>query len=146
MSLTLSHAEIRKMLPHRHPFLFVDKVLSVEPAAWIRAEYGIPVDHPFVIRDIERPGFPPALLLEALAQAASVCALCAAPNELHRTGSGYLAAVDGCVLKDCAPAGHPVELEASLTRRYASLFRFSAVARVTGREAVKANLTLYLEA
>ena len=71
--MTLDIEEIRNRLPHRYPFLLVDRVVSVEPGVRIEAYKNLSINEPFFDGHFPgKPVFPGVLLLEAMAQAAGI--------------------------------------------------------------------------
>ena len=70
----LSNIEIRKLIPHRYPFLLVDKVLELEPGKRIVAIKNVSANEPFFQGHFpEFPIMPGVLIIEALAQTAGIC-------------------------------------------------------------------------
>src|SRR5688572_21671528 len=88
---------ILKQLPHRYPFLLVDRVLECTPGESIRALKNVTFNEPYFTGHFpERPVMPGVMILEALAQAAGIltyATLRRVPNENTRF---YFAGIDGC--------------------------------------------------
>jgi 3-hydroxymyristoyl/3-hydroxydecanoyl-(acyl carrier protein) dehydratase len=127
-------------IPHRPPWLLVDRVLSAEGDT-VRAERRLGVNDPLLAPD----GLPEVLCLEALAQAAA----CLNAGELgaHR---GYLVAATKFEFDGRAQAGETLLLEATRTATLGNLFRFDGVARAVspGGEArivARGQMTFALE-
>jgi 3-hydroxyacyl-[acyl-carrier-protein] dehydratase len=137
---------VQDLLPHRHPFLFVDKVLLLQPDHRVEGTFGVKDDHPFINRTGEVPVFPASLVVEALGQIAAICTRYpqgeTSPQVRPR---GFLARIDECSLEHPIYVGESLLLTANLVRHFAALYKFEATAFVDDKIAVKAVLTLYLE-
>jgi 3-hydroxyacyl-[acyl-carrier-protein] dehydratase len=137
---------VQDLLPHRHPFLFVDKVLLLQPDHRVEGTFGVKDDHPFINRTGEVPVFPASLVVEALGQIAAICTRYpqgeTSPQVRPR---GFLARIDECSLEHPIYVGESLLLTANLVRHFATLYKFEATAFVDDKIAVKAVLTLYLE-
>jgi 3-hydroxyacyl-[acyl-carrier-protein] dehydratase len=137
---------VQDLLPHRHPFLFVDKVLLLQPDHRVEGTFRVKDDHPFINRTGEVPVFPASLVVEALGQIAAICTRYpqgeTSPQVRPR---GFLARIDECSLEHPIHVGESLLLTANLVRHFAALYKFEATAFVDDKIAVKAVLTLYLE-
>ena len=140
---------IRGILPHRPPFLFVDRVVSFDEDRVV-AEKDLSAGAPFFNGHFpERPVMPGVLILEALAQASGLLLGLAA-----RAGEGkpfedagglfFLAASNIRFLRPCGP-GETLRLESRLKKGYGALFLFDAAASVEGDPAARGSLTLALD-
>ena len=133
--------QILKQLPHRYPFLLVDRVLELEKGKRIKALKNVTINEPFFNGHFpRRPVMPGVLMLEALAQAAALLAfetLGAAPDE---TTVYYFAGLDGArVTRPVAP-GDQLTLDVELDRMKSGIFKFKARASVGAELAVEAEL------
>ena len=73
--MTMDIHEILKRLPHRYPFLLVDRVLELDPGKSLRALKNVTMNEPFFVGHFpHRPVMPGVMILEALAQAAAILA------------------------------------------------------------------------
>lgn len=139
--------KILKQLPHRYPFLLVDRVLAIDKAKSIRALKNVTINEPFFEGHFpHRPVMPGVLMLEALAQAAALLAfdaLDAAPSD---DMVYYFAGIDGARFKRPVEPGDQLILEAELLRMKAGIFKFKARALVEGELAVEAELTCAMRA
>jgi 3-hydroxyacyl-[acyl-carrier-protein] dehydratase len=133
---------ILKQLPHRYPFLLVDRVLQLDKGKSIKALKNVTINEPFFEGHFpQRPVMPGVLMLEALAQAAALLAfdaLDAAPDE---NMIYYFAGIDGARFKRPVEPGDQLILEAELLRMKAGIFKFKTRALVDGQLAVEAELT-----
>jgi 3-hydroxyacyl-[acyl-carrier-protein] dehydratase len=133
---------VLKMLPHRYPFLLVDRVLAVEKGASIRALKNVTINEPFFNGHFpHRPVMPGVLMLEALAQAAAILSFeteGAVPDE---NTVYYFAGIDGARFKRPVEPGDQLVLEVTLLRSKARVYKYAARASVDGELAVEAELT-----
>jgi 3-hydroxyacyl-[acyl-carrier-protein] dehydratase len=133
---------ILKQLPHRYPFLLVDRVLELNKGKNIKALKNVTINEPFFEGHFpNRPVMPGVLMIEALAQAAALLAfdaLDATPNDQMIY---YFAGIDAARFKRPVEPGDQLVLEAELLRMKAGIFKFKARALVDGELAVEAELT-----
>jgi 3-hydroxyacyl-[acyl-carrier-protein] dehydratase len=133
---------ILKQLPHRYPFLLVDRVLALDKGKSIKALKNVTINEPFFEGHFpNRPVMPGVLMLEALAQAAALLAfdaLDATPNDQMIY---YFAGIDAARFKRPVEPGDQLILEAELLRMKAGIFKFKTRALVGGELAVEAELT-----
>ena len=133
--------KILKQLPHRYPFLLVDRVLEVEKGKSIKALKNVSVNEPqFTGHFPHRPVFPGVLQLEALAQAAALLAFDTLGTSPDDNTVYYFAGIDGARFKRPVEPGDQLILEVSLERMKAGMFKFKAVSRVDGEIACEAEL------
>lgn len=144
--MPFSDLQVQDLLPHRHPFLFVDKVLSLQLDHRVEGTFRVQDDHPFVNRTGAVPVFPASLVVEALGQIAAICIRYpqgeTSPQLRPR---GFLARIDQCSFEHPVHVGEALLLTASLVKHFATLYKFEAVGSVDDKIVVKAALTLYLE-
>jgi len=134
--------EILKKLPHRYPFLLVDRVLSIEKGKSIRALKNVTINEPFFGGHFpHRPVMPGVLMLEALAQAAALLSFDALDTESTQDMVYYFAGIEGARFKRPVEPGDQLILEAELLRMKAGIFKFKVRALVEGELAVEAELT-----
>ncbi len=128
--------QILKQLPHRYPFLLVDRVLSIDPGKSIRALKNVTINEPFFTGHFpHRPVMPGVLMLEALAQTAALLAfdkLGVVPDDKTVY---YFAGIDGARFKRPVEPGDQLIMEVLLDRMKAGVFKFKAKAMV-GEEVV----------
>jgi 3-hydroxyacyl-[acyl-carrier-protein] dehydratase len=134
--------KILKQLPHRYPFLLVDRVLELERGKSIKALKNVTINEPFFEGHFpNRPVMPGVLMLEALAQASALLsfdALNAAPDDQMIY---YFAGMDGVRFRRPVEPGDQLILEAELVRMKAGIFKFRTRALVDNELAVEAELT-----
>jgi len=134
--------KILKQLPHRYPFLLVDRVLSIDKGKSIRALKNVTINEPFFEGHFpHRPVMPGVLMLEALAQAAALLAFDAIDSVPDQDSVYYFAGMDDVRFKRPVVPGDQLILEAELVRMKAGVFKFKARALVGEELAVQAELT-----
>jgi 3-hydroxyacyl-[acyl-carrier-protein] dehydratase len=139
--------KILKQLPHRYPFLLVDRVLAIEKGKSIRALKNVTINEPFFEGHFpHRPVMPGVLMLEALAQAAALLAFDALGTSPSDEMVYYFAGIDGARFKRPVEPGDQLILEVELLRMKAGIFKFKARALVADELAVEAELTCAMRA
>jgi 3-hydroxyacyl-[acyl-carrier-protein] dehydratase len=135
--------QILKKLPHRYPFLLVDRVLEVDAGKRIRALKNVTVNEPFFVGHFpQRPVMPGVLMLEALAQASAILAFQTLGIEPDDKTVYYFAGIDGARFKRPVGPGDQLILEVEVARMKASIWKFNARALVDGELAVEAEMML----
>jgi len=132
---------IMERLPHRFPFLMVDRVLSVEPGKSIVAIKNVTVNEAhFVGHFPGHPVMPGVLVLEALAQAAGVLAFESAEDK--SLWVLYLVGIDNARFKQIVRPGDQVVLKVDLVQHRRNLWRYQARAEVDGKLVAEAEFLL----
>lgn len=134
--------QILDKLPHRYPFLLVDRVLNIDlTAKTIRAVKNVTVNEPcFTGHFPGRPIFPGVLILEALAQS---CALLSFETEgvaLDADSVFYFVGIDGARFKRPVVPGDQLMLHAAMDRARAGIYKFNCRAEVEGDVAAEAQI------
>ena len=139
--------QILKQLPHRYPFLLVDRVLSIEKGKSIKALKNVTINEPFFQGHFpHRPVMPGVLMLEALAQAAALLAFDTLGSSPSDEMVYYFAGIDGARFKRPVEPGDQLTLEVELLRMKAGIFKFKARALVGDELTVEAELTCAIRA
>ena len=140
MQLPIDAIAIQKMLPHRYPFLLVDRVLEFESRKRILAIKNVTVNEPcFQGHFPERPVMPGVLVLEALAQAGGL--LTQLSNEADSSGKVfYLVKIDNAKFSRMVVPGDRLELCVSLKRTIRNMALYECVARVDGDQVACAEI------
>jgi 3-hydroxyacyl-[acyl-carrier-protein] dehydratase len=139
--------KILKQLPHRYPFLLVDRVLAIDKGKTIRALKNVTMNEPFFQGHFpHRPVMPGVLMLEALAQAAALLAFDALDTSPSDDTVYYFAGIDGARFKRPVEPGDQLILEVTLLRMKAGIFKFKSRAMVGDDLAVEAELTCAMRA
>ena len=133
--------EILKRLPHRYPFLLVDRVLELDKGKRIKAIKNVTMNEPFFTGHFpHRPVMPGVMMLEALAQASAILAfdnLGVLPDDKTVF---YFVGIDNARFKKPVEPGDQLVLNATLDRSKAGIVKFSANATVEGAVVVSADL------
>ena len=134
--------KILTKLPHRYPFLLVDRVLDIDlQAKTIRAIKNVTVNEPcFTGHFPKRPVFPGVLILEALAQS---CALLSFETEgiaLDDESVFYFVGIDGARFKRPVEPGDQLVLHAAMDRSRGGIYKFKCHADVDGEVAAEAEI------
>lgn len=130
-------------LPHRHPFLFVDRVVEFHPKKSVVAVKQAAFSEPhFQGHFPEMPLMPGVLIIEALAQTCGVLMWLSATEAERREKGGLwmLAGIDDCRFRRGVTPGDTLILRAELNRASMGVARFSARAEVDGETACEARL------
>ena len=133
--------EIKEYLPHRYPFLLIDRVVSFEKDKRVVAIKNVTVNEPFF------PGhfphihvMPGVLVVEAMAQAAAVLLLRSLGHKNDGKWVYYFVGIDGARFKRPVVPGDVLTLEADLVRTSRGMAKFTALAKVDGKVATEAEL------
>ena len=133
--------EILKQLPHRYPFLLVDRVLELESNTRIKAIKNVTFNEPFFTGHFPgRPVMPGVLILEALAQAAGLLAVDAMGQVPDENNIYYFVGIDSARFKRPVVPGDQLALEITIDRVRGGIWKFNAVASVDGEVAAEAQL------
>jgi 3-hydroxyacyl-[acyl-carrier-protein] dehydratase len=133
--------EIRKYLPHRYPFLLVDRVVELNPGESIVAYKNLTVNEQFFEGHFpEQPVFPGVLLLEAMAQAAGILGF-KTMNKTPADGSiYYFVGSDKLRFKRPCVPGDRVMLRASILSERRGIWKFEVSADVDGEKCASATI------
>ena len=137
--MELDANQIQEMIPHRPPFLLVDKITDFEPGVWAKGIKCVTMDEPFFQGHFPgRPVMPGVLILEALAQTGAVAALSLPEN---KGKVALFGGVKNCRFKRQVVPGDVLELSCELVERRGNIGYGKAEARVDGKLACQAELT-----
>jgi 3-hydroxyacyl-[acyl-carrier-protein] dehydratase len=132
---------ILKQLPHRYPFLLVDRVLAVDPGKSIRALKNVTINEPFFEGHFpHRPVMPGVLMLEALAQSAALLSFATAGITPDEHSVYYFAGIDAARFKRPVEPGDQLVMNVTLERSKAGIYKFKATAHVGEELACEAEL------
>ena len=133
--------QIIKKLPHRYPFLLVDRVVELEKDVRIKALKNVSINEPFFNGHFpNRPVMPGVLMLEALAQASALLSFASEGEVADGSRLYYFAGIDGARFKRVVEPGDQLILESKIERKKANIYKYSTRATVDGELAVEAEL------
>jgi len=133
--------KILKRLPHRYPFLLVDRVLEIEHGVRIKALKNVTINEPFFGGHFPvRPVMPGVLMLEALAQTSALLSFESMGTDPGDDMVVYFVGIDGARFKRPVEPGDQLILEATIERVKAGIHKYKTRASVDGQTAVEAEL------
>jgi 3-hydroxyacyl-[acyl-carrier-protein] dehydratase len=135
--------EIKNTIPHRYPFLLVDKVVEVEEGQRVVALKNVSVNEPFFQGHFpDYPVMPGVLIVEALAQTGAIAIL---GKEENRGKIGFLAGIDKCRFKRQVKPGDQLKLEVEIIRVKGPIGKGKGTATVDGELACEAEITFAIK-
>ena len=133
--------EVLQFLPHRYPFLLVDRVLACEPGKSLVAIKNVTINEPFFGGHFpHHPVMPGVLILEALAQAAAILSFKTINARADDQSVYYFVGIDKARFKKPVTAGDTLRLEVTLQRYVRGIWKFRAEARVDDKVVTEAEL------
>jgi 3-hydroxyacyl-[acyl-carrier-protein] dehydratase len=133
--------EIRKYLPHRYPFLLVDRVVELSSGESIVAYKNLSANEPFFEGHFpSNPVFPGVLLVEAMAQAAGILGFYSQGKKIESGSTYYLAGVDKVRFKKPCVPGDKVMLRAAVVTVRRGIWKFDVSSDVDGELAASATI------
>lgn len=138
--------EILHYLPHRYPFLLVDRILELEEGKRVLAIKNVTINEPFFPGHFPHlPVMPGVLILEALAQAAAVLSFKTMGQKPDENSVVYFAGIDKARFKRPVTPGDQLLLEVHIIRRMRNIWKYQAVARVDEAMVAEAELICALK-
>lgn len=133
--------EVMKLLPHRYPFLMVDKILQMDPGKSLKALKNVTINEPYFQGHFpHRPVMPAVLMMEALAQATGLLAYKTGELKPNDQSVFYFAGIDKARFKRPVGPGDQLILQVDLIKRKRNIWVFKGVATVDGDVAASAEL------
>jgi len=133
--------EILKYLPHRYPFLLIDRVLTLDEGKSIVALKNVTVNEQFFTGHFPyHPVMPGVLIVEAMAQAAAILSFRTKGQLPDDKSIYYFVGIDNARFKRPVMPGDQLELHVSIVREVRGLVKFKGEARVAGNMAAEAEL------
>lgn len=134
-------AAVLEHLPHRFPFLLIDRIREIELGKRILALKNVTINEPFFQGHFpQRPIMPGVLILEAMAQAAGILVFRTQGDKPDASSVYYLAGIDKARFKRPVVPGDQLEIEVTLERGVRGVWKFSCTARVDGSIACEAEM------
>lgn len=138
----LTIKEIQEILPHRHPFLLIDRVEELEPGVRATAYKSVTYNEPYFSGHFPKePVMPGVLQIEALAQAGAVAIL---SKEDNKGKTAYFGGINQARFKRKVVPGDTIKLECEIIKQKGPVGVGKAVATVDGEIAVTAELTFMI--
>lgn len=132
---------ILKHLPHRYPFMLLDRVVTLEPGKSIHAYKNVTMNEPFFTGHFPHyPVMPGVLIIEALAQAAGVLSFKTAGEMPTDDSLFFFVGIDDARFKKQVIPGDQLNLHVDITRQMRGIWKYKAEARVDGELVAEANL------
>jgi 3-hydroxyacyl-[acyl-carrier-protein] dehydratase len=133
--------QIFQYLPHRYPFLLIDRVLECKVGESLTAIKNVTINEPFFQGHFPyRPVMPGVLILEAMAQATGVLAFRSSEVQPDNRSLYYLVGVDKARFKQPVEPGDQLMIEVKLTRILRGVWMYDATSKVEGKLVASAEL------
>ncbi|MGH1538843.1 MAG: 3-hydroxyacyl-ACP dehydratase FabZ [Arenicella sp.] len=138
---TLDIHQILNLLPHRYPFLLLDRVTEVIPQEKLTALKNVTINEPYFAGHFPaRPVMPGVLMLEAMAQASAILASYDLEEVDIENRVYYFTAIDKARFKRPVEPGDQLIFEVETVRRIRNMWKCKGVATVDGETAARAEL------
>lgn len=133
--------QVLEYLPHRYPFLLVDRVLSCEPGKEICALKNVTANEPFFNGHFPRyPVMPGVLIIEALAQTGAILSFLTMNEKPDDNSLYYFVGIDNARFKKPVLPGDALHLHVVLDKHMRGVWRYNAQAKVEGELVATAQL------
>ena len=133
--------EVMRQLPHRYPFLMIDRVLECEPGKRLKAIKNVTINEPFFPGHFpHRPVMPGVMILEALAQATGLLAFATMGSSPDGNTLYYFVGIDKARFKKPVEPGDQLVLNVEIERTVKGVWKFKGVAEVDGNPVTSAEL------
>lgn len=141
-TLPVDVPRIQALLPHRYPFLLIDRVIELEPHKRIRAIKNVTANEPFFQGHFPgHPVMPGVLVIEAMAQAGGLLTQLSLETEPEKSEKlFYLVKVDNARFNRMVVPGDQLDIEVVLKRMIRNMAQYDCVARVDGKTAASAEI------
>lgn len=139
--------EILDHLPHRYPFVLIDRVLSLELGKEIVAIKNVTINEPFFPGHFPyHPVMPGVLIVEAMAQAAAVLSFKTMDAKPNDESVYYFAGIDSARFKKPVSPGDQIVLNVKIDRILKGIWKYTGVATVSGEVVAEASMMCILKA
>ncbi|WP_159722699.1 3-hydroxyacyl-ACP dehydratase FabZ [Enterococcus sp. CSURQ0835] len=138
----LTIEQIKEIIPHRYPFLLIDRVEELEPGKRVKAKKNVSVNEPFFQGHFpHEPVMPGVLIVEAMAQAGAVALL---SLEDFKGKTAYFGGIDKAKFRKKVVPGDTLILEIELTKVRSAAGVGKGIAYVDGKKVAEAELTFMI--
>jgi 3-hydroxyacyl-[acyl-carrier-protein] dehydratase len=142
LTLPLDYSAIERILPHRYPFLLVDRITELEPDKRIVGVKNVSLNERYLSHQPgERPALPPTILTECIAQVGAILILWKPEN---RQKLPFFAGIEHVRYRRPVYAGEVIEIEARVKRLRSRMGQLEGFARVDGTIVVEGTMTFAL--
>lgn len=139
--------EIQRYLPHRYPFLLIDRIIECDPYSHIKALKNVTVNEPFFQGHFQgKPVMPGVLIIEAMAQASGILGVkhgkkqLGLPDEPEEDGIYFFVGIDKARFRKTVVPGDQLILDVRLLRAMRGIWSFTAKATVDGKLVCEAEI------
>ena len=141
MEVVLNSEQIKELLPHRYPFLFIDRVIELEPGKWIKGIKNVTLGEPFFQGHFPgNPIMPGVLQLEALAQVAGICGFSTNTDE-NKLNNCVLTKIEEAKFKRVVVPGDQLIISCKLVKRKGPFWWFAGKTEVEGVSCLEVQLS-----
>ncbi|MCL2657395.1 MAG: 3-hydroxyacyl-ACP dehydratase FabZ [Betaproteobacteria bacterium] len=138
--------EVMQYLPHRYPFLLIDRVLELTPGEKIKAIKNVTVNEPFFTGHFPHyPVMPGVLVIEAMAQAAAVLSYKTRDLKPDANTVAYFAGIDKVRFKRPVVPGDQLVFDVALVKNKGDLWKYQGTASIDGQIAAEADLMCFFK-
>ena len=133
--------QVLEHLPHRYPFLLIDRVVDLVEYESIHAYKNVTINEPFFVGHFPyHPVMPGVLIMEALAQAAGILTFKSLQTKPDHNSLFYFVGIDGARFKKPVMPGDQLDLHVAILRQLRGIWKYQATARVDGEVVAEAEL------
>ncbi len=139
--ITMDIHKVLSILPHRYPFLLIDKVIEFEPDKRLLGLKNVTFNEPYFAGHFPvRPVMPGVLIVEAMAQATGLLAMESRPGEIGEKSLFYLVGIDKARFKQPVEPGDQLFVEVEVLQIRRGIWRFTGMACVDDKTVATANI------
>ena len=140
-AVTMDIHRVLSMLPHRYPFLLIDRVLDFKPDDYLVALKNVSYNEPYFVGHFPvRPVMPGVLIVEAMAQATGLLAMASRPDEVGERALYYFVGIDKARFKRPVEPGDQLIMKVTLEAVRRGIWKFRGEARVDERVVASAEI------
>lgn len=144
---TLNATQIMRLLPHRYPFLLLDRVLELVPGERLVALKNVTINEPFFPGHFPNyPVMPGVLIVEAMAQASAVLGFRSTGTSAQDDNVYLFVGIDKARFRQAVQPGDQLRIEVHLKRAVRGIWMFTCAASVDGSEVAAADIMCTLKA
>ena len=145
MELPLDIQEIMNHIPHRYPFILIDRILELEPTQRVKGLKNVSMNEPFFQGHFPgKPIMPGVLILEAMAQTSGVLAI-ASLSQGKEGALMYFMGLDQVKFRKMVVPGDQLVMELEVLKQRAKIMKLAGVAKVGGKIVAEAQLMATIE-